>query len=148
MALIYLLDTNILSEVTRSVPNPTVLARLQAHAEQIAIATVTWHELWFGLLKLPVSRKRDVIEGFLLETAQKMPILPYERTAAEWFAHERARLTQIGRPPAYSDGQIAAITATHNLILVTRNTADFAHFAGLRMENWFEIAGSPPPLHD
>jgi hypothetical protein len=30
--------------------------------------------------------------------------------------------------------------AVNNLILVTRNTADFAHFAGLRLENWFESA--------
>ncbi len=138
MALIYLLDTNTLSEMTGSVPNPTVLARLQTNAEQIAIAAVTWHELWFGLQKLPLSRKRDAIERFLRETAQKMPILPYEKTAAEWFAQERARLTQTGRPPSYPDRQIAAIAATNNLILVTRNMADFADFAELTLENWFD----------
>jgi tRNA(fMet)-specific endonuclease VapC len=140
MALIYLLDTNALSEAARSAPNPIVLARLQANADHIAIAVTTWHELWFGLLRLPSSKKREVVEHFLLETAQKMPVLPYEKSAAEWFAQERARLTQIGRPPSYPDGQIAAVAAVNNLILVTRNTADFAHFAGLRLENWFEAA--------
>jgi tRNA(fMet)-specific endonuclease VapC len=140
MALIYLLDTNALSEAARSAPNPIVLARLQANADHIAIAATTWHELWFGLLRLPSSKKREVVERFLLETAREMPVLPYEKSAAEWFAQERARLTQIGRPPSYPDGQIAAVAAVNNLILVTRNTADFAHFAGLRLENWFEAA--------
>ena len=72
--------------------------------------------------------------------AEKIPFPPYEKTAAEWFAQERARLTQIGHPPSYPDGQIAAVAVTNNLILVTRNMADFAHFAGLRLENWFETA--------
>jgi tRNA(fMet)-specific endonuclease VapC len=57
--------------------------------------------------------------------------------AAEWFAEERARLSQIGRPPSYPDGQIAAIAATNDLILVTRNTTDFADFIDLQVENWF-----------
>jgi tRNA(fMet)-specific endonuclease VapC len=140
MALIYLLDTNTLSEAARSAPNPIVLARLQANAGHIAIGVTTWHELWFGLLRLPTSRKQEVVERFLLETAQKIPILPYEKRAAGWFAQERARLMQIGHPPSYADGQIAAVAAVNNLILVTRNTADFAHFAGLRLENWFESA--------
>jgi hypothetical protein len=79
------------------------------------------------------------LSAFFKETAQKIPILSYEKSAAEWFAHERASLAQIGhRSPSYSDGQIAAVAAVNNLILVTRDRADFAHFTGLRLENWFE----------
>lgn len=142
MALSYLLDTNILSEAVRPRPDPSVLARLQANAGQVNIAATTWHELWFGLLKMPASRKRDVIERFLLESAHKIPVLPYDMAAAEWFAQERARLSQIGRTPSYPDGQIAAVAAVNDLILVTRNTADFAHFSGLRLENWFAESGN------
>jgi predicted nucleic acid-binding protein len=66
MALIYLLDTNALSEAARSAPNSIVLARLQANAGQSAIAATTWHELWFGLYQAAAtSRKQEVVERFL-----------------------------------------------------------------------------------
>jgi tRNA(fMet)-specific endonuclease VapC len=65
-----------------------------------------------------------------------MPILPYDQTAAEWHAAERARLSAIGRVPPFVDGQIAAIAATRGLILVTNNVSDFQHFAGLVIVDW------------
>ena len=44
----------------------------------------------------------------------------------------------IGKSPAFIDGQIAAIAAVNNLIIVTNNVSDFANFANLQLENWFE----------
>jgi tRNA(fMet)-specific endonuclease VapC len=54
-----------------------------------------------------------------------------------WFVRERARLTSIGKTPAYADGQIAAIAQVNNLTLVTNNVSDYADFADLKLENWF-----------
>lgn len=139
MGLNYLLDTNILSEPVRKMPNAHVVAQMQAVAGKIAIAATTWHELLFGLFKMPTSRKRSVIEHYLLEAVQReIPILSYDPDAAAWFAEERARLSQIGRAPSYPDGQIAAVAATNDLILVTRNVADFVNFNSLKVENWFQ----------
>ena len=42
----YLLDTNVVTEPLRPLPNPHVLERLAAHQNEIAIASVVWHELW------------------------------------------------------------------------------------------------------
>ncbi|MCP4360111.1 MAG: type II toxin-antitoxin system VapC family toxin [Chloroflexi bacterium] len=139
MGLNYLLDTNVISEPVRKAPNVHVMAQIQAVAGKIAIAATTWHELLFGLFKMPASRKRTVIERYLLETVRtEIPIMDYDADAAAWFAKERARLSQIGRPPSYSDGQIAAVAATNDLILVTRNVSDFANFDSLNIENWFD----------
>jgi tRNA(fMet)-specific endonuclease VapC len=61
----YLLDTNIVSEPLRPVPNAKVLARLKRHQDEFAIASIVWHELWFGCHRLPSSAKRAVIERYL-----------------------------------------------------------------------------------
>lgn len=65
-----------------------------------------------------------------------MPILDYDRAAAEWHAKERARLADRGSTPPFADGQIAAIAHANGLILVTFNDADFRQFQGLRVLNW------------
>ena len=64
-------------------------------------------------------------------------LLPYDSEAARWHAVERARLGRAGLTPAFVDSQIAAIAATRNLTLVTRNTRDFECFDGVRLDNWF-----------
>jgi tRNA(fMet)-specific endonuclease VapC len=135
----YLLDTNIIAEPTKPQPNQQVLDRLIQLAGDLAISSVTWHELWFGTERLPTGRRRQNLEEYLHNlAAENLPILSYTTEAARWFATERSRLTKIGLSPSYPDGQIAAIAHTNSLILVTRNVSDFTHFDGLRLENWFD----------
>jgi tRNA(fMet)-specific endonuclease VapC len=132
-----LLDTNVLSEPLRPTPNPQVLNRLREHQTEITIPSIVWHEVWYGCRRLPPSNKRNIITTFLQDVvARAIPILSYDQRAASWHAEERARLTQIGRPPPFADGQIAAIAATNDLILVTFNMGDFAAFQSLRLEDW------------
>jgi tRNA(fMet)-specific endonuclease VapC len=65
-----------------------------------------------------------------------MPILDYDRAAAEWHARERARLVTHGETPPFADGQSAAVADVNELILVTFNDADFRRFQGLRVLSW------------
>jgi len=88
---------------------------------------------------MPEGRRKQALTHYLEHAVQqRLTILPYDRDAALWHAEERARLTTQGRTPPFIDGQIAAIAIVNSLILVTRNTGDFADFAGLTVENWFE----------
>jgi tRNA(fMet)-specific endonuclease VapC len=133
----FLLDTNVVSEPLRPVPNQKILDRLQLHQTEIAIATIVWHELLFGCYRLPPSAKRTAIEIYLRQViAPTIPILPYDAQAAEWHAVERARLASIGRTPPFADGQIAAIAQANQLILITINLADYADYQGVRVEDW------------
>lgn len=59
----YLLDTNILSEPLRPVPNAAVMARLSGATGLVAIASVVWHELLFGVERMPVSKRREYLSG-------------------------------------------------------------------------------------
>jgi tRNA(fMet)-specific endonuclease VapC len=72
--------------------------------------------------------------------ASGLEILPYDQRAARWHAVERARLHRAGKPRPFVDGQIAAIAAVNDAVLVTRNMADFAPFQDLRIRNWFGSA--------
>jgi len=110
---------------------------LEKHQHEIVTAAPVWHELQYGCKRLPPSRKREVIEVFLLDVVKKnIFILPYDDRAAEWHAKERARLSLKGKPPPFVDGQIAAIAKINDLVLVTRNVEDFKLFSGLKSENW------------
>ena len=121
----YLIDTNILSEPLKPKPNQNVIAKMQLYFEEIAIASVTWHEILYGCYRLPLSKKRTRIEEYLQELVlPSFPILNYNRQAAEWHALERERLASIGKPTAFADGQIAAIARVNNLVLVTNNIFD------------------------
>jgi tRNA(fMet)-specific endonuclease VapC len=133
----YLLDTNVVSEPLRPTPAPAVLRQLHRHREEIAICSVVWHELRFGVERLPPSHRRDAIQRYLDEVVlETMPILDYDRAAAEWHAAERARLAARGETPPFVDGQIAAIARARDLTLVTFNQADFRRFQGLRVMRW------------
>jgi tRNA(fMet)-specific endonuclease VapC len=133
----YLLDTNVLSEAVKTAPDARVMAMMEAHQEEIATASPVYHELEYGCCRLPVSRKRDIIELYINTVIlQIMMILPYDERAAQWHAQERFRLAAQGRTPAFVDGQIAAIAKVNGLILVTRNRSDFKYFSSLKIQNW------------
>jgi len=135
----YLLDTNILSEPVAARPNPFVLERIKANGTSLAISSVTWHEVLYGMFLLTAGKRRDQIEDYLFRRIRPaLPIIGFEERAARWQAEQRASLRQAGKSPSYPDSQIAAIAAVNELVLVTRNVDDFADFQGLQIENWFE----------
>lgn len=144
----YLLDTNILSELVRPRPDPRVLARFHQDWRHCLTATVVEHEIRYGVARNPSLPRRQALATAYdqLIGPRGITILPYDTDAARWHAQERARLETLGQPRAFADGQIAAIAVTRGLVLVTRNTADFNGYSGLRIENWFSDPSTPAPL--
>ena len=131
----FLLDTNILSEPIKLSPNQQVTENIPV----IAISAVSFHEMMFGCLQMPDSRRKRALDTYIQQNIIAiLPIIPYCENAAKWHAEERVRLRKVGKTPPHIDGQIAAIAAVNNLVLVTRNVKDFQHFQDLNVENWFE----------
>jgi tRNA(fMet)-specific endonuclease VapC len=113
--------------------------KLQKHQDEIATASVVWHELQYGCKRLPTSRKRSLIESYLAEVVWRtIVVLPYDAAAADWHAEQRAQLTTAGKSPPFIDGQIAAVAKVNNLILITRNLLDYECFKDLKLQNWHE----------
>lgn len=134
----YLLDTNILSESLKPKSDANVVKRLLENTDHIATAAPVIYEIVQGAKRLPESKKRREILRYLDEFVYpNVPILPYDKQAAILHGELQAELSLAGKTAPYADGQIAAMAQLNGLILVTRNTADFAHFSSLTVENWF-----------
>lgn len=136
MTLRFVLDTNVVSELVRPVPDAAVASKIASAVGTMAVAAPTLHELRFGVERLAASRRKTMLEAYFDRFAETFAVLPYDRAAALWHARERARLAALGRVPSFVDGQIAAVAATGVLVLVTQNVRDFARYDGLTVECW------------
>lgn len=124
----YLLDTNIVSELRKPRPHGAVLAWLTTVEDsQLHVAAVTLGEIQAGI---ELTREQDPekaaeIEAWLDLVAGAYNVLPMDTAAFRAWAHLMHRRSDT----LYEDAMIAAIARVHGLVVVTRNTADFAHFS-------------------
>jgi predicted nucleic acid-binding protein len=125
----YLLDTNVISETIAPRPEPRVIAWFSTVAqEELFIPVVAKAELLFGVLVLPSGRRREALSAMIdawFEPYEGGAILPFTTREARTYAAIVADRRAHGRPVRELDAQIAAIAATQNLAVVTRNVADF-----------------------
>ena len=121
-----LLDTNIISELTRDVPNAGVSAFLAAH-DSLWFSAIVLHELDFGVARLPHGRRRDGIAAALsaFEANYADRILPVGRPEAACAAGLRVRAHRSGRVLDLGDALIAGTAQANALSLATRNVRDF-----------------------
>lgn len=139
--LVYLLDTNIISEPTKVEPSFTVLHRMAETLERSCICSITWAEAMTGVQTLVSGKRQDALMKFLVDTIQKnFEIIPFNSSCAMVYAHLVKGLKERGRLGSAFDMMIAACAIANNLILVTHNVADLVpitEIAPLMVENWF-----------
>ena len=140
--LIYLLDTNIISEPTKKQPNQNVIQKLAENLEYSCISSIVWAEALTGVKLLPEGKRKSGLFDYLIENVQKMyEIIPFDASCASIYSDLSQRLKENNTPAPKLDLLIASAAISNNLILVTRNTSDFANIAkvsNLMLENWFE----------
>jgi predicted nucleic acid-binding protein len=126
----FLLDTNCISELVRSDPEPRVLQWIDAADESLLYFSVlTLGEIRKGIPGLPASRRRTRLETWLeLELGARFAgrILSIDREIADRWGIIAAAAKRAGRSLSAVDGLLAATALHHNLTIVSRNTADFA----------------------
>ena len=137
-----LLDTNVVSELTRYVPDPQVSAFI-AEQDELWLASVVVYELEFGLQLVPEGRRRDDLSlaHTRIMTAFRERILPLNRLGAEWAARFRVQSQQQGRPLGLADALIAGTAMANDLALVTRNVRDFEGLGIDIINPWEGTAG-------
>lgn len=132
------LDTNVVSELARPIPNQAVIEWVDAQeSSSLVITALTAAEVRAGVALLPGGRrKRDVglrMELLLTETFAGF-VLAFDIGSSARYAEILAGRTRAGQPISAFDAQIAAICRQHDAILATRNTADFTE-TGIQLIN-------------
>ncbi|OWV69548.1 recombinase [Rhizobium sp. R634] len=135
-----LLDTNILSEVTKPNPDMRVLAWLdQLDEDRSFISIVSIAEIRRGVALMDNGRKRDALGEWL---ARDLPqrfegrIIPVDEPVALSWGDLMGRAKRSGRGLSSMDGLIAATAIAYDLTLATRNTRDFEGFGIELVDPW------------
>lgn len=121
-------DTNVLSELTRPAPSPTVVDWFRRNAHLIAIPTVALGEMRYGVARLPDGKRKRSLAKALDALVDRFAasVLAYDVQAANACGDILASAEAAGRPMALADAQIAAIAKVAQAQLATRNVSDFA----------------------
>jgi len=137
--MMYLLDTNILSELIKKQPNPHLMVRLDSTAAHALFTScICVMELRFG------SALRDDFEEFwssiTREILDRVNILALGYEEALIAGDILASLQKKGQRIGVEDILIASTALSHKLVVVTANTHHFTKVQGLAVENWLEPA--------
>jgi predicted nucleic acid-binding protein len=128
----YLLDTNILSNVTKPAPSESLVAWMAEQVDQdLFISSLTVAEIRRGVLEKPAGKRRDQLEAWFSgpegpQTLFAGRVLPFDEKAGLIWARLMADGKAKGRPRSALDMIIAAVAEANDCVVVTDNQKDFA----------------------
>ena len=128
----YLLDTNVISDIAKPAPSPSLLAWMSEQIdEDLFIASLTVAEIRRAVLEKPAGKRRDALEAWFSgpEGPQALfagRVLPFDEAAARIWARLMVDGAKKGRPRSALDTIIAAVAEAHGCTVMTDNERDFA----------------------
>ncbi len=131
----YLLDTDVLSNLMRRQPSTGLIAKLavvpfvRQYVSSIALGELVYGALRRGLLP------EDFISRIEAKVLANLAVLRFDATAARHYGEVRAALERRGTPLGEADLRIASIALAQDLTLVTGNIRHFERVPGLSIEN-------------
>lgn len=136
----YLLDTCLVSELTKPKPNLGVVEWINSVPEQFcALSVLTLGELEKGISKLAPSKKKTRLEVWLhsdLSGRFQGRIIPIELEISLKWGEISGQSEALGKPISVIDGLIASTALVNHLVVVTRNTSDFAVTEAKLLNPW------------
>lgn len=132
MSYVYMLDTNIISDLIRN-PRGKVYQRIKREGEStICTSIIVAAELRFGVQKKQSAVLSERIENIL----ESIVVMALDEPADQSYGLLRQQLQQQGQLIGPNDLLIAAHALSLNLVLVANNADEFERVQGLQVENW------------
>ncbi len=132
MSPVYLLDTNILSDMVRNPAGPANVRLALVGADTVVTSVIVAGELRHGARRSGSAPLTAKVEG----TLARIPVVGLEGDADRIYAELRATLEAAGTPISANDMWIATHALALNCVLVTANEREFRRAPGLVIENW------------
>lgn len=129
---LYMLDTNIVSDLLRNPDGRAVKRIADVGPDAICVSIITAAELRYGCARKGSAKLLAHVEA-ILESVQ---VLAFDVPADAEYGGIRAELEAAGKPIGPNDLLIAAHAYAAGAILVTDNTGEFSRVRGLQVENW------------
>jgi len=125
----FLLDTTVVSEWMKPLPNPSVILWLaEVDEDRVYLSVMTLAELRYGTERLASGARKSRLEGWLHEELLlrfEGRLLVIETAIADAWGRVMSRCSAVGKPIGVMDAFFAATAEVHALTLVTRNVSDF-----------------------
>jgi len=135
---VIILDTNVLSEVIRDVPEKCVVEWMARQTSSMLFTTtITKAELFCGVYLLPDGRRKSGIKKAIediFEIDMSGRVLHFDEESARLYAEIASSRKKSGQPISQFDAMIAAITKSRGATLATRNVKDFT-YCGISLVN-------------
>ncbi|WP_020558529.1 type II toxin-antitoxin system VapC family toxin [Thiofilum flexile] len=134
----FLLDTNVLSELMKLHPEPKVMEWIDAQLESdLYFCAISKGEIEWGIALLPEGKRKHALAEVALQVFILFEgrCLAYSCEVSPFYRDIAITAKQLGRPMSVEDGMIAAIAQANNAVLVTRNEVDFDFLPNLTLVN-------------
>ena len=141
VALRYLLDTNIISDVINRGRTSPVSRKIDVVGASVCTSIIVAAEIRYGVAK----KGSDLLAQRAAAVLATIPLCAFTAPLDEHYAEIRVFLERRGTPIGPNDLMIAAQCRALGLCLVTANVDEFARVQGLTIENWLSSADVPPP---
>lgn len=122
----YLLDTNVISELTRDEPDSRVV-RFLDDEDDLWLSSVVVFEMEYGLATHPQGQRLETLRALHADVLAAFSdrLLSLDQSGARWAAELRANARHAGRAVDVGDALIAGTAKAHGLAIATRNVRDF-----------------------
>lgn len=134
----YLVDTNVMSELAKPMPDERVLAWFHSNQSRLYVSSISIGEIRKGIELLPAGKRKEALKRWFQSICECMEgrILSFNTATAHVWGQMVGSLDKKGIQLPTIDSQLAATAKRNGLTMVTRNVADFKH-TGVKLLNPF-----------